>query len=83
VGEVCGEAVPLENEPLERLNLGLGEAFVPAAPRAGQVHVTCFGSAMVLDTIFEMRVNEDAQLVEKTECPVHGRGVDSWNALRN
>ncbi len=83
MGEVCGEAVPLEEVSLQRLDFGPGQAVVPATARAGQVHMTCFGSSMVLDTIFEVGMDEDTELVEKTEGPVYGRGVDSWNTLSN
>jgi len=73
----------IEDEPLQRLNVASGQTDVLATVRARQVHMIRFGSAVVLDAIFEVRVDEDTELVEKAEGSVDGGGVDPRNPLRN
>ena len=73
----------IEEEPLQRLNVASGQTDVPPTARARQVHVTRFGSAVILDAILEVRVDEDTELVEKAEGSVYGGGVDPRYPLRN
>ncbi len=73
----------IEEEPLQRLNVASGQTDVLSTARARQMHVIRFGSAVVLDAIFEVRVDEDTELVEKAEGSVDGGSVDPRNPTRN
>ncbi len=79
--EIGGEAMALVNEPLEGSGGRSRQARVRTATRAGQMHVLGFRGAVVFDTIFEMRVSENAEVIQKPQRSIDGRGIDARNSF--
>jgi hypothetical protein len=73
----------IEEESLQRFNVVSGQTDTVATARARQVHVIRLGSAVVLNAILEVRVDENTELVEKAERSVDGGSVDPRNPLRD